>query len=59
MVARVLLGIFAALWAVLIPGEAGFVASTTLDWPSWLKRLEPGTTRVSELEQPFDLQIAA
>lgn len=59
MVARVLLGIVAALWAVLIPGEAGFVASTTLEWPRRRKRLEPGTVAVAELEQPSYLRVAA
>jgi hypothetical protein len=40
MTARVLLGIVAALRAVLIPGEAGLMTATTLEWPRRLRRPE-------------------
>jgi hypothetical protein len=35
---RILLGLAAALWAVLVPGQATALAERPLEWPRWLRR---------------------
>jgi hypothetical protein len=38
---RILLGIVAALWAVLVPGRATVLAEQPLQWPQWLRPARP------------------
>jgi hypothetical protein len=50
MTGRVLLGVVAALRAVLVPGEAGMMAMTPLQWPR-LRRVRLGRPAPTAAEQ--------
>ena len=52
MLARLLLGLVAALSAVLIPGQFEVMAAAPLEWPRWMRRAgelesQPGRLRAA------------
>ena len=57
MLARLLLGVVAALRAVLIPGQFEVMAAAPLQWPDWMRRAHGAVA--PELEsQPGRLRAA-
>jgi hypothetical protein len=60
MAARLLLGVIAALRAVLIPGEAGVLMTEPLAWPKWaLPSLLPSPLRAPAERRAADGAPAA
>ena len=49
---RILLGSAAALWAVLVPGQAAALVEQPLEWPQWLRLMTPGPGDVRTMTSP-------
>ena len=51
---RILLGAYAALWAVLVPGQAATLTDRPLSCPRWLRQPRAAAPRVDALP-PLDV----